>query len=200
MDETLTADTTGIDDADGLTNVSYGYQWIVNDNGTQSNIAGATGSAYTPVAADVGKTIMVRVSFADNRGNSETLTSAATGPVEETPQEPLTASAHGVPQSHDGENVFTFELRFSEELKSGFSFKTLKFHAFTVTGGEITRAKRLDGSGNLRWTIHVQPDGNGDVTLVLPVTADCDAEHAICTGDGRPLSNRLELTVSGPGA
>ena len=25
--ETLTADTTGIADADGLTNVSYSYQW-----------------------------------------------------------------------------------------------------------------------------------------------------------------------------
>ena len=68
-----------------------------------------------------------------------------------------------------------------------------------MTGGEITRAKRLDGSGNTRWTIHVQPGGSGSVTIVLPVTTDCDAEHAICTGDGRPLSNRLELTVSGPG-
>ena len=28
VDETLTADTTGVEDADGLTNVSYSYQWI----------------------------------------------------------------------------------------------------------------------------------------------------------------------------
>ena len=28
---------------------------------------------------------------------------------------------------------------------------------------------------------------------------DCAAEGAICTGDGRKLSNRLEFTVSGPG-
>ena len=114
------------------------------------------------------------------------------------PQEPLTASTHGVPGSHDGQNIFTFELRFSEELKSGSSFKTLRDHAFTVTGGEITRAKRLDGSGSRRWTIHVQPDGDGRVTVVLPATTDCDAEHAICAGDRRPLSNRLELTVAGP--
>ena len=67
-----------------------------------------------------------------------------------------------------------------------------------MTDGDITRAKRLEGSGSLRWTIHVQPDGNGSVTIVLPVTTDCDAEHAICTEDGRPLSNRLELTVSEP--
>ena len=31
VDETLTADTSGISDSDGLTNVSYSYQWIRND-------------------------------------------------------------------------------------------------------------------------------------------------------------------------
>jgi len=41
--------------------------------------------------------------------------------------------------------------------------------------------------------------GNGDVTIVLPVTTDCAANRAICTEDGRMLSNRLALTVSGPG-
>ena len=35
--------------------------------------------------------------------------------------------------------------------------------------------------------------------IILPVTEDCDAQGAICTEDGRKLSNRLELTVSGPG-
>ena len=195
VDETLTADTSGIDDEDGLTNVSYSYHWLADD----AEIQDATGSTYTVSDDDVGRTIKVRVSFTDDRGNSETLTSAATGPVEEAPQLPLTASTHGVSQSHDGENVFTFELRFSEELKPDFSFKTLRDHAFTVTGGEIKRAKRLEQGSNLRFTIHVQPDGNGGVTIVLPVTTDCDAEHAICTEDGRPLSNRLELTVSGPG-
>ena len=89
-------------------------------------------------------------------------------------------------------------LRFSEALKTGFSYQTLKFHAFTVTGVEITRSKRLDNTSNTGWTIQVQPDGNGSVAIVLPATTDCDAGHAICTGDGRPLSNRLELTVAGP--
>ena len=198
VDKTLTADTSGIDDDDRLTNVSYSYQWIRNDGAADTDISGETASTYTVSDADVGKTIKVRVSFTDNRGNGESLISAATAPVEEAPQLPLTASTHGVPGSHDGENVFTFELRFSEELKPGFSFKTLKFHAFTVTGGEIKRSKRLEQGSNARWTIHVQPDGNDDVTVVLSVTTDCDAEHAICTEDGRPLSNRVELTVSGP--
>ena len=49
------------------------------------------------------------------------------------------------------------------------------------------------------WRIRVQPSGNGDVSIVLPITTDCNSQGAICTGDGRKLSHRLELTVSGPG-
>ena len=74
--ETLTADTSGIADADGLTNVSYSYQWMTGRS--DINIWGATGSSYTLVGADKGKIIKVEVGFADDKGNDETLTSAAT--------------------------------------------------------------------------------------------------------------------------
>ena len=49
-----------------------------------------------------------------------------------------------------------------------------------------------------RWRITVGPDGDGQVAITLPVTTDCAVEGAICTGDGRMLSNELVLTVSGP--
>ena len=67
VDQTLTADTSGITDADGLTSVSYGYQWIRSDSGADADIAGATDAIYTLVFADQGKTIKVRVSFIDDR-------------------------------------------------------------------------------------------------------------------------------------
>ena len=86
--ETLTADTSGIADSDGLTNVSYSYQWISNDGNSDSNINGATGASYTLVSADVGKTIKVNVSFTDDAGNAETLTSAATAEVASKPAAP----------------------------------------------------------------------------------------------------------------
>ena len=88
--ETLTADTSGITDADGLTNVSYSYQWIRNDGGTDADIAGETASTHTLVSADEGKTIKVRVSFTDDAGNEETLTSAATAAVASRPNTPAT--------------------------------------------------------------------------------------------------------------
>ena len=74
---TLTATTSGISDADGLTNVSYSYQWLADD----TEIDGATSSTYTLQSSDNGKTIEVRVTFTDDAGNEETLTSAATDAV-----------------------------------------------------------------------------------------------------------------------
>ena len=195
VNQTLTADTSGITDADGLTNLSYSYQWIRNDGTNDGDIGGQTGSTYTLVSADEGKTIKVRVSFTDDAGNEETLTSSATAAVAAAPSR-LTVSLENAATTHDGSAVFTFEIRFSEEF--ALSYTTLKFHAFDVTGGEVLNAQRMDKPSNIRWLITVGPDSNGDVTVVLPVTEDCAAQGAICTEDGRPLSNRLDMTVTGP--
>ena len=111
----------------------------------------------------------------------------------------LTASVSVVPESHDGSTVFTFELRFSETPRKRFSYMIMRDMAFTVTGGEVIKARRLTPQSNVGWEIHVRPDGNGPITIVLPVTTDCTAEGAICTEDRRPLSNRLEITVPAPG-
>ena len=83
--QTLTAATSGITDSDRLTNVSYRYQWVRSDGTIDTDIAGATGSTYTLAATDEGKTIKVRVSFADDEGNAETLTSEETAEVAVTP-------------------------------------------------------------------------------------------------------------------
>ena len=135
------------------------------------------------------------MTFTDDAGNEESLTSEATTEV----KQPLTASVSNVPTSHNGNSDITFELRFSEAPLDEFSYRTLRDHAFTVTGGEVIVARRLDRPHNTRWEITVSPDSNGTVTIVLPATTDCAADGAICTNDGRMLSSRLEITVSGPG-
>ena len=195
--ETLTASTSGIADEDGLDNATFSYQWVRNDGTADSDIQDATGATYTLTGDDAGKPVKVRVSFTDDAGNAETLTSAATEAVAGLPPEPLTAVIENAATSHDGENVFTFEVRFSEEFE--LSYKTLRDHAFTVTGGAVKKAERMKQGSNVGWRITVRPDSDADVTIVLPVTADCDHQRAICTEDGRMLSNRLELTVAGPG-
>ena len=91
--QTLTAGTTAIMDADGLTSVSYTYQWIrVATDNTETNISGATASTHTLVAADQGTTIKVTVSFTDDASNPETLTSAATAVVSAAPNTPATGA------------------------------------------------------------------------------------------------------------
>ena len=194
--ETLTVDTSGIADEDGLDDAAFSYQWIRNDGSTDTDIQDATGSSYTLGAADEGKTIKVRVSFTDDGGNDETLTSAATAAVAGLPPEPLSASFQATPSGHDGVNAFTFELRFSEEF--GISYQTLRDHAFTVTGGTVEKAQRLEKPSNIGWRITVEPDSNDAVTVVLPITENCGDPGAVCTEDGRMLSNRLELSVGGP--
>ena len=79
--ETLTANVLGIAHDDGLSQAVFAYQWARSDGATDTDIQGATGSTYTPVEADEGKTITVRVSFTDDAGNPQTLSSDATAPV-----------------------------------------------------------------------------------------------------------------------
>ena len=75
--QTLTASTSDIADANGLTNVSYNYQWLADD----TDISGATSSTYTLQSSDNGKVIKVRVTFTDDAGNEESLTSEGTAAV-----------------------------------------------------------------------------------------------------------------------
>ena len=107
---------------------------VLADN---ADISGATATAYTLADADEGAAVKVPLSFMDDAGNEEELTSAATKSV----VVPLTASLHDVPESHDGVSPFTLELRFNEELK--LSYKKLRDHAFIVTGGTIQNAQRI---------------------------------------------------------
>ena len=88
--KTLMADTTGIADEDGLTNVSYTYQWMADE----ADISGATGISYTLVQTDESKAITVQIGFTDDRGNQETLTSSATAAVvaAPTPNSPATGA------------------------------------------------------------------------------------------------------------
>ena len=78
--QVLGVDVTGIEDEDGLYDVEYAYQWVrVDADGTSNpvDILGETTATYTLTDADEGKRIRVKVSFTDDLGNQETLTSEA---------------------------------------------------------------------------------------------------------------------------
>ena len=98
-----------------------------------------TGTAHTITGLTDGTEYSVRVRAVNSEGTGEASSEAAATPVNPTP---LTATTHDKPSSHDGQNAFIFELRFSEEFI--LSYTTLRDHAFTVTGGEVDNARRLE--------------------------------------------------------
>ena len=80
--EALTVTVSGVEDTDGVpATPAYSYQWIRVDGSDETDISGATTSAYTPVAADVGKKLKAQVQFTDNASNTEILTGGETAAV-----------------------------------------------------------------------------------------------------------------------
>ncbi len=153
----------------------------------------ATATLTAPVdeEEEAEETVTITASHGGSEIGSATVTIAAS---EAAP--PLTAKFVGMPATHDGETAFAFELRFSQEAE--ISFRTLRDAAFEVTGGSVTKVRRLARPSKLRWEITVQPTSAANVGLALPVTTDCAAEGAACTAGGKGLSQRVSATVKGP--
>lgn len=112
---------------------------------------------------------------------------------------PLTAAFHDVPAGHGGRRSdFSFELRFSENFPGKLPYKKLRDEALEATNGRVIGARRAAPNQNQRWIITVRPLSSEDVTVTLAATTDCSAAAAICTPDGRMLSNSPSVTIAGP--
>ncbi len=175
-----------------------------NTSGTLSFAAGATSKTITVNTTEdstdeADETFTVTLS---NPSNATLSDATATGTIKDDDEPPaLTASIQNEPQSHDGSTAFTFEIHFSEDLHDDFSYKTLRDDALSASGGTVDGARRLNPDSEARdksWRITATPSGNGNVTITLPATTDCNADGAICTEDERMLSKRVQLTVNGP--
>ena len=119
--DTLTGSADEIVDADGLQNAEFAWQWLTNDGTADADIAGATAATYTLTAADLGKTIKVRVSFTDDGGTEETLVSAATVAVAETqPPVPEITFGGGFTVDEGETKVATLTMQETEEARFRF--------------------------------------------------------------------------------
>ena len=74
VDEVLTADVT---DGNGTTSSTFAYQWLADG----ADIAGATAVTYTLTNAELGALITVNVTYTDDDGYAEDITSPSIGPV-----------------------------------------------------------------------------------------------------------------------
>ena len=69
--------------------------------------------------------------------------------------------------------------------------------SFDTTGGTIEGVQRLGSNHNL-WEITIRPTSDDSVTVSLPLRATCQEPGAICTADGRVVSNASSRTIPGP--
>ena len=175
----------------------------VTDNAAPFSLYGDEDGTVAGEGLPAGSYTLTATAYAEADGGGTALgtatvsfTVAATAPVD---PDALTASFTGMPSEHGGggeSNRFTFELAFSENPE--LSYITLRDHSFTVTGGDVKKAKRKTQSSNQHWTITVEPDGWGDVSLILPGGRACGTGGAICTADDKFLANTAGAVVPGP--
>ena len=188
VDQTLTAITTGIMDANGLTSPGYTYQWI-RVNGSDVNISGANSSTYTLLGADLGKTIKVQVTFTDDASNTETLTSDATATVVAAGTAPtmvLSQTSLDVPEAGSA----------SYSVKLG----TLPTAEVTVSIGGTSGT---DLSLNMMSLTFTTSNWNVPQTVTVLAARDSDATHDRATlthtatgGDYGTVSADLPVTVT----
>ena len=157
---TLTAVTSGISDQDGMDGAVFRYQWLA----AGANIPGATGSSYQVANEDEGLTIRLRVSFTDDGGNREALSSQATGLVvpQATPPAPrnLTAVVNG-----DGHIVLSWDASSNDSI-TGYRIlrrrPTLgEDHLSGVRGGHTEPGGHVHGHGHNDGSAACLP-GEGD--------------------------------------
>ncbi len=157
--------------------------------GIGSDLSAVTsGSASAAIALASGdNALAVEVTAED--GTTKTYAVA----VRRSASPPLTAAFEDVPEEHDGEGRFVVRVRFSEALGADGSGPSRK--SFDVRGGRVNNVKRR---GDGLWRVRVKPDSWRDVTVTLAGGRDCGAAGAVCTADGRALSNSAEASVGGP--
>ena len=170
--ETLTADTSGVADADGLDNAAFSYQLLAGD----TEVAGATGSTYTLVEADESKAIKVQVSFTDDAGNDETLTSAATDAVAAapTPNSPATGAPtiSGTAQVGETLTADASDIADFDGLDDvSFSYQWLADDAAIAgaTGSTYTLAEADEGKA-IKVQVSFTDDANNEETLTSAAT------------------------------
>lgn len=104
----LTAMLSGVTDADGLSGVSYQYEWFVD--GVSQGAPGAT-STFTTTISDVGKAVTVDVTFTDDLGFGEFLTDT----VFISPQDPNVS----------GTQAYTFIPAFNDDVLGSNGLDTI---------------------------------------------------------------------------
>ena len=199
----LEAGLGAIADGDGLTRPSWRYQWLVENrpyDGPRRAIEGATGAAYTPVAADEGRFVAVRVSFTDDAGHAESAVSplrrVRAAPVAPSAANPVWSATLTAERQWEGD----YDLRVGYD--SGDALGALSETGFDHGGSGYTvrrlmmtsEGARSDGARALMLHLSRGLGGGGD-GLVLHIGA-----RAFALGDAQRSADGREYAWTDRGA
>ncbi len=157
--DTLTADASGVSDADGPASPAFTWQWIRVSGGTDTRIAGATSASYTVVAADLGATLKVEASFTDDGGTDEAVESAETGTVAAAPPPPLPENvlvSNTDKPDHSSTNVFNEAAQpfTTGNAPGGYDLSSVVLKIASPGSGYEVTIRESGGSGNPGATVH----------------------------------------------
>ena len=199
----LEAGLGAIADGDGLTRPSWRYQWLVESrpyDGPRRAIEGATGAAYTPVAADEGRWLGVRVSFTDDAGHEESAVSplrrVRAAPVAPSAANPVWSATLTAERQWEGD----YDLRVGYDRIGDAALGALSATGFTRGGNTVRRlmmtseGARSDGARALMLHLSRGLGGGGD-GLVLHIGA-----RAFALGDAQRSADGREYAWTDRGA
>ena len=164
--------------------MAFAWQWVSNDGTADTDIAGATATSYTLAAADVGRTIKVRVTFIDDGGTEEALTSAATAVV----QDSLTLSVSDARATEGALVEFTVSLSAASSQQVTVQYATSGVTAesetdFTAASGMLTfAANETSKTVSVATTADAADEENETFTLTLSSPTNATLGDATATG------------------
>ena len=190
--QTLTASVNGLGDLDGFDVVSVlasGWQWLRGGR----PIDGVTGSTYVVQGEDIGLTLSARITFTDDLGTPEMLTSdpttaVASGPVIQAPtgyfwdDDPTTANTISVDTS-----VMNYSY-----LPSGATF-TYQWIYVDIEGTELKVYEDANGNQFVNPT-NIAPDYT---RVYASGTTSSDEYELTMVDDDKYLQVRVSFTDSG---
>ncbi|MFZ9627080.1 MAG: cadherin-like domain-containing protein, partial [Burkholderiaceae bacterium] len=201
--------THNLADIEGLPTApsAFTYQWFAG----ASALAGATTAALTVTSAMVGSPLSVRVSFTDQLGNPESITSALTEPAVsavlggavhawagDRPIPAVAVSLHHTPGSGAASPIDST----STSTSGAWSFDQLDFDQFspraqkTITAHDVKAVSAADVLAALKIAhgrnANADPDGPEALTAAAPsphqlLSSDLDRDGRVSTADARAI-------------
>ena len=194
--ELLTALLSGIVDPDGTTTSIFSVQWQQSDvggGGTFTDIADGTLSTFTPGGEQVGRQLRVVVTFTDDNGNTEIVTSVPTALTSTENDSPS-----GLPIISDTTPTEGETLTVSTDLiadPDGTSGATFAFQwQVSTPGGAFVN---IDGATAASFTPNDAQVGR-QIRVITTFTDDQGHEEMVISAPTQPTANVNDAPAGAP--